>query len=123
MASGLHSQTTHLNIEGFQPEMAYENVHIHQLDEDSLASTFIIWVKNGVAEHYHAEHTEVVYVIEGRGTMTLGRSTLELQPGDYIFIPKATPHSVEVTSEVPMKVISIQTPYFDGTDRHLVSQE
>ena len=58
------------NIANFQPELNYENVHVYELDSDPLASTYMIWVKNEVAEHFHAEHTEIAYVLEGKGVMT-----------------------------------------------------
>lgn len=112
-----------MNLPDFQPEMAYENIHVHKLDTDPLASTFVIWVKNSVKEHYHQDHTEIVYVMEGTGVMTLGEETREVKPGDYIFIPKGTHHSVKVTSTDPMKVLSVQTPEFDGSDRVFVTQE
>lgn len=105
------------NIADFQPELNYDNVHVYEIDSDPLASTYIIWVKHDVAEHYHAEHTEIVYVLEGTGVMTLGDLTRTIRPGDYVFIPKGTKHSVEVKSESPMKVLSVQTPQFDGSDR------
>ena len=106
-----------VNVADFQPELKYENVHVYELDSDPLTSTFMIWVKNEVAEHYHADRTEIVYVLEGKGEMTLGDIKQNIEPGDYIFIPKGTKHSVIVKSESPMKVLSIQTPQFDGSDR------
>lgn len=112
-----------LNLHGFQPEMAYENVSVHKLDTDAHASTYIIWVKKSVKEHFHKDHTEIVYVLEGQGEMTLGDQTHSISPGDYIFIPKGTHHSVRVTSTSPMKVLSVQTPEFDGSDRVFVTQE
>jgi len=108
------------NIANFQPELNYENVHVYELDSDPLTSTYLIWVKSDVKEHYHAEHTEVVYVLEGEGELTLGDTKRIIRPGDYIFIPKGTRHSVLVKSESPMKVLSVQTPQFDGSDRVIV---
>ena len=105
------------NIANFQPELNYENVHVYELDSDPLTSTYMIWVKNEVAEHFHAEHTEIVYILEGKGVMILGDIKQGIEPGDYIFIPKGTKHSVKVKSKSPMKVLSIQTPQFDGSDR------
>ena len=101
----------------------YENIHVEQLDDDPLTTTYLIWVKQHVKEHYHTEHTEVVFVLDGEGNMQLNDEWKKVSKGDYIFIPKGTRHSVEVTSKHPMKVISIQTPRFDGNDRIFVSQE
>jgi mannose-6-phosphate isomerase-like protein (cupin superfamily) len=105
------------NIRDYQPALKYENVHVYQMDSDPLVSTYLIWVKKSVAAHYHENHSEVVYVLEGEGEMTLGDLKRTIRPGDYIYIPKGTPHAVLVKSDSPMKVMSIQTPEFDGTDR------
>lgn len=105
------------------PTADYDNIHVQKLDDDPLTTTFMIWVKETVKEHYHAEHTEVVYVLEGTGLMTLGEEEKKITAGDYVFIPKGTHHSVQVIGDIPMKVMSVQTPSFDGSDRIFVSQE
>jgi hypothetical protein len=38
----------------------YPNVYVKKIAEDSLQSTYIIWIKNTVKSHYHAHHTELV---------------------------------------------------------------
>jgi len=67
--------------------------------------------------HKHDFHTEHVYVLEGSGDFTLGNTTQPIKKGDLITIPKNTWHGVEVTSKVPLKVVSIQSPEFKGIDR------
>lgn len=119
-----HAQAQALRSCGeLHPTEDYDNIHVQRLDDDQLATTYMIWVKKAVKEHYHEQHTEVVYVIEGEGKMKLNDDWKAMKAGDYIFIPKGTHHAVEVTSSSPMKVISIQTPQFDGSDRVFVSQE
>jgi quercetin dioxygenase-like cupin family protein len=103
-------------------ETAFSNVHVLPLNEDSLSSTFIIWVKDEVKPHYHEAHTEVVYVLKGKGDMMLNDTWKTIKAGDYIFIPKGTKHAVKVTGDETLKVISIQSPRFDGQDRVLVPQ-
>jgi mannose-6-phosphate isomerase-like protein (cupin superfamily) len=49
--------------------------------------------------------------------MVLGDSTFTIKRGDVVFIPKGTAHKVVTLSKEPLKVISIQSPYFDGSDR------
>ena len=114
---------SHENIADAKAGEEFKNIHVRKMDSDPLASTFLIWVKNSVKEHYHAEHTEVVQVIEGEGVLTLGDDRFDIKAGDYIFIPKGTHHSVEVTSGSILKALSIQTPFFDGKDRIFVSKE
>jgi mannose-6-phosphate isomerase-like protein (cupin superfamily) len=96
---------------------SYENIYSRPLYSDSLASSFVIFVKKEVKAHKHVSHTEHVYVLEGEGEMTLGEKKFKVKKGDAVFIPKNTSHSLKTTSSQPVKVISLQSPYFDGKDR------
>ncbi len=111
------------NLNEFTTQESFDNIKVIQLDDADDASSFVIWVKEHVREHYHEKHTEVVYVMEGFGIMTLGDKSNPIEKGDYIFIPKGTPHSVRVTNNQTLKVISIQSPHFDGTDRHFTKPD
>ena len=93
-------------------------IGIQQLFQDSVdCSSFLILIEKEVKKHKHLSHNEHVYVLEGRGKMFLGDESFSIRKGDLIFIPKNTFHSVKTTSKKPLKVISIQAPFFDGTDR------
>lgn len=90
---------------------------MHVLHHDSLSSSFIICIPSEVAPHYHAAHTEHVTVLSGTGEMLLGDSTFTIAPGDVMVIPMRTPHGVRTTSTAPLRVLSVQSPRFDGSDR------
>jgi mannose-6-phosphate isomerase-like protein (cupin superfamily) len=87
------------------------------LYSDSLASSFIIVIKKEVKLHKHVYHSEHVYFLEGEGEMVQGDKKFTVKKGDFVFIPKNTVHGLKVTSKIPVKLISVQSPYFDGTDR------
>lgn len=93
------------------------NIHAQKISGDSLVSTFLIYIKENVPMHKHATHSENVIVLEGTATFILDGISQEIKAGDLIFIPADTFHEVVVTSEIPLKVLSIQAPEFDGTDR------
>ncbi|MDF1676842.1 MAG: cupin domain-containing protein [Vicingaceae bacterium] len=105
------------NVKDLQPSEDYDNIHIKKLDTDSNSTSFVIWIKQGVKSHKHEHHSEVLYVIEGEGEMTIGEKTNKIKGGDYFRIPKNTYHSLKVTSKEPVKVISVQAPEFFGKDR------
>jgi quercetin dioxygenase-like cupin family protein len=96
----------------------FENLFIEKIAEDSLQSTFFIAIKKQVIHHYHKEHSECIVVLSGKGEMTVGEQKVILKHGVQINIPKNTIHAVTVTSKKPLRVISIQSPMFDGKDRH-----
>lgn len=101
----------------------FENAYVLPLDSDSLTSSFIIWAKNEIAAHYHRYHTEQVLVIEGAGIMQFGDKRINIVAGDFITIPPNTVHGVQVTSASPLKVLSLQSPRYEGNDRVLIRRE
>jgi mannose-6-phosphate isomerase-like protein (cupin superfamily) len=105
------------NLNTIQPNKEYENIFIKKLDTDSNATSFVIWIKKSVKSHKHETHSEMITVIEGHGLMTIDEKSFPIKSGDYFRIPKNTFHSLEVKSDQPVKVVSIQTPEFLGKDR------
>jgi mannose-6-phosphate isomerase-like protein (cupin superfamily) len=105
------------SLDTLRPPASYENIYNRPLYSDSLASSFVIFIKKEVKTHKHVTHSEHVYILDGEGEMTIGDKKLKIKKGDIVFIPKNTFHSLKVLSATPVKVISIQAPMFDGKDR------
>ncbi len=106
-----------LNIDSVGLNSKTENVYNKAAFNDSLASSFCIVIKKEFKAHRHVFHSEHVIVMEGEGIMQLGDQTFTIKKGDLIFIPKNIIHSVKTTGKNQLKVISIQSPMFDGKDR------
>jgi quercetin dioxygenase-like cupin family protein len=104
------------NHKDIQPDKEYDNVLPRKLYSDAHATGFVIWVKQRVPLHKHATHSETVVVLEGKGEMQLGDQIFAVRKGDIIFIPEGTPHAVTVKRGA-LKVLSVQAPAFDGSDR------
>lgn len=96
--------------------------YIRTLFEDSLSSSFCIVIKTDVKAHKHAYHSEHVVVLEGEGLMTMKGKNFVIKKGDLVFIPKNSVHAVRSTGSIPLKVLSIQAPLFNGSDRIFVSE-
>ncbi|MDT8412009.1 MAG: cupin domain-containing protein [Vicingaceae bacterium] len=105
------------SLETIEPEVAYENIHVVSIYENEHASYYLIWIKQSVTSHKHIEHTESITVIDGTGIMTIGEQQFEIKKGDFFIIPKGTFHSLKVSSETPVKVLSVQMPKFNKEDR------
>jgi|688.fasta_scaffold340095_2 mannose-6-phosphate isomerase-like protein (cupin superfamily) len=102
------------------PKELQENA-VEKISEDSLHSTFLITIPEKVPLHFHKHHTENIVVLGGKALMKLGSDTLIISKGDQLTIPKGTPHEViKVRSRKPLRVYSIQSPLFDGSDRYFV---
>ncbi|WP_103068174.1 cupin domain-containing protein [Aquimarina sediminis] len=117
--TGLMAQNT-MAMDSIQPDQEYENLLVKKIYSDKHTSTFIVWLKKGIKAHKHLKHTEQVFVLEGKASLILDNKKIIVQKGDWITIPEKTVHAVKVLSEIPMKVISIQSPEFEGKDREFV---
>ena len=114
LCSNLTAQNI-LNTEALEP--GNTNITNKSLFSDSLASSFCIIIKSEVKAHKHLKHSEHVVVQSGEGVMKIDDKEFIIKPGDVIFIPKNTVHSVIVKGKKPLKVLSIQSPNFNGDDR------
>ncbi len=92
-------------------------LYVYPIGSDSLSSSFCIVIKDQVKLHKHEFHSEQITVLEGAGEMQLGGKTYHIKKGDVIFVPKGTGHSVVSKGRKPLKVLSVQAPFFDGKDR------
>lgn len=117
MSSSLKSYSQHFNTDSIGAKTVSDNLYNKPLFGDSLASSFVIVIKKEVKLHKHLLHSEHIVVLEGKGQMTLGNKGFEIKKGDVVFIPKNTTHAVISTGDVPLKVLSVQAPKFDGKDR------
>jgi mannose-6-phosphate isomerase-like protein (cupin superfamily) len=120
--TGLQTNAQIVQLHDYHPAEEYENVHVEKISSDSLASVFLIHIRETVPLHRHNWHTEIVYVLSGSGIMQLGVEMHDLESGQVITIPNGTAHSVEVTSEEPLVVLSVQSPQFLGKDREVLGQ-
>lgn len=94
-----------------------ENVYVQRLGSDSLCTANVIFIKTELKAHKHNFHSEQAYILDGTAEMRLGDEWFTVKKGDVIFIPKGTYHAVKTTSKLPLKVLAIQAPYSDGSDR------
>lgn len=110
----------HISADSIGLKTVSDNIYNKPLFGDSLASSFVIVIKKEVKLHKHLQHSEHVVVLEGSGNMTLGNKNFEIKKGDVVFIPKNTAHAVKSTGKQALKVLSVQSPNFDGKDRVLI---
>jgi mannose-6-phosphate isomerase-like protein (cupin superfamily) len=118
----VNAQTV-INVDSVGSLSKTENIYNRSVFGDSLASSFCIVIKKEVKPHKHITHSEHVIVMEGEGIMKSGDKTFPVKKGDLVFIPKNTVHSVKTTGKIPLKVISVQSPVFDGKDRIMIEEK
>ena len=115
----LCAQNPYQSLDTIKAPAVYDNIYSRPLYSDSSeVSSFVIFIRKEVKAHKHEAHAEHVVVLDGIGMMTLGDKKFKVMKGDMIYIPKNTFHSVQsISKKGPLKVLSIQTPWFDGKDR------
>jgi quercetin dioxygenase-like cupin family protein len=80
------------------------------LDQQAQAYLGILEAEAGavVPEHAHDGSAELLYVLAGKGTVTIGGRALELGPDCALHIPEQAPH--EATFESAFKAVQIYAP-------------
>lgn len=83
------------------------------LDEGAGLTTgeVIIYPGQGHAPHTHPGEEEVIYVISGHGSQTVGDGpAFDIAEGDAVYIPKDTVHSTYNTAWSPLRLVVAYTP-------------
>lgn len=106
-----------LKLDSFALDTSSEGVYVMPVYEDSLCSSFLVRISDVVPLHMHRWHTEHVTVLEGTGELRLGEGVHTIGPGDVVVIPMGTPHAVRSTGDLPLRVLSVQSPRWDTRDR------
>lgn len=110
------------SLKNIKPEKDYSNVSSIPVYSDANASAFVIFIKKQVPKHFHQTHTETVIVLEGKGEMFLNGEIFTIKAGDQVIVPPGIHHAVVVKSKKPLKVLSIQSPFFENKDRVMVKE-
>lgn len=66
--------------------------------------------------HYHANTTEVYYILDGTGRMELNGEWFDVTPGSVIRIDTGTRHRLTADNEVTTLVMAM--PAFNPADEH-----
>jgi quercetin dioxygenase-like cupin family protein len=61
-----------------------------------------------VPRHQHTAETELLYILEGAGTLTLGELSLPVTPTSVLSIPRGVPHAF--VASAPLRAIQLYTP-------------
>jgi putative monooxygenase len=72
------------------------------------ASVLALPAGASVPEHVHAGETEMLYILEGSGTMTIAGQQLAVTPTSVIQIPPNTKHAFSATANV--RAVQVYTP-------------
>lgn len=66
--------------------------------------------------HHHIKTEEIYYILEGSGTMRVGRETAAVGPGDAIAIPPGAPHQISNAGPGTLKFLCCCAPGYEHND-------
>lgn len=70
-----------------------------------------------VTAHHHRDIEEIYYVASGRGLMTVGDETCEVNAGDSVYVPRDHRHTLRNTGSEPIKLLLVCGPAFFYEDQ------
>ena len=76
----------------------------------------VTWVEGGPGSeqqlHAHPESEQVYVIVQGRGIMSAGDETQQVEAGTLVFIPPGTAHAIRNVGEGPLVYVSATSPPF-----------
>lgn len=101
-------QTEHLKRYEFPTHI---NDIVVDRSQSATSEVFMVIVESGkrVHHHQHNDTEQVFYIIEGAGTLFIGKNNTEFafKPGDVIRIPPSTLHSVYANMNANIKYLCV----------------
>ncbi|WP_458093592.1 cupin domain-containing protein [Roseomonas sp. WA12] len=71
-----------------------------------------------VFKHFHANTDEIQLILDGTGSFWLGEREVQVKPGDFIVIPRGTPHAGSRASTGRFRALAIKLPPQASNDTH-----
>ena len=102
-----------------QPQRG-EILRIVDAGRSESLSNHIVIVRSRELPHRHNRHDSTVTILEGRGTMVVGKEKRRVRAGSVLFIPRGTVHNYTNESEKSTVALVVFAPPFDGQDREVV---
>jgi mannose-6-phosphate isomerase-like protein (cupin superfamily) len=64
----------------------------------------------GPPRHIHDAEDEAFFVLEGGLRVECGDDAWDVEPGGFVFLPRAVPHAFVVTSAEPVRALQLTSP-------------
>jgi mannose-6-phosphate isomerase-like protein (cupin superfamily) len=74
----------------------------------TTATTRLLQLRDGLAEHVHANVDETLYVVAGEGALLIPKHyAVPVAPGSLSVVPRGAPHALERRGKNPLIVLSV----------------
>lgn len=85
---------------------------------NQLCSVHVVDISSNAQTHYHKDHIEVYYALQGSGEIEIDGQRRPLTPGNAILIPTGARHRAVVQPNQTLQILNIVIPPFDPEDEH-----
>jgi quercetin dioxygenase-like cupin family protein len=65
---------------------------------------------HGAGPHFHEQHVDTFYVLEGEVELTVAGETVHARPGDLVHVPPGVVHSFGNASDEPARFLNVHAP-------------
>lgn len=85
------------------------NFYVNQIDipSDSIDTRILHINSNSKTECHRHAHESVFYVLEGKGTVKIDKSSLEIHSGDIVYVPRWVLHQTINLTNSELKILAI----------------
>ena len=94
-----------------------QDFRVVELGRDAHASHHAVGIRHGETLHRHDRHELLVVMVEGHGTMQIGREIRTVGEGSVLYVPRGTVHAFTNASGAPATAYVLYWPPYDGKDR------
>lgn len=67
----------------------------------------VLRLRDGFENHTHADADEMIYIVAGEGTLTMGSNPLKVAPGWFSLIPRGVAHTLTRSGRNPLVLLSV----------------
>lgn len=67
---------------------------------------------HSVTPHHHVVTEEIYYIVEGYGRMIIDEAAAEVGPGDAVYIPRGSRHTLTNTGATMMRILLVCGPAY-----------
>lgn len=88
-----------------------------KIHADDQVTVNVVRLSGPVAMHRHLQSEELAYLLAGAGVFHMKEGDRPLQAGDFVVIPRNTPHGFTPSGGEPAVLLQVFTPRFIDGDR------
>ena len=101
----------HLRVEDLKEFSKDKRIRKKLLGSEKIAAEFLCYEPGqGTPIHHHPKQDEFFYVLEGRGTITVGGEGVVVGPTSLVLVPAQVPHGLSADRDSRLVVMFVKAP-------------